>query len=70
MIKEQVTSVSNLTDSEFLKYAKWFRRGDMQLQEYVTLRDSVIKRCNNLGYGWVAGCCGVNKLIPINKKGI
>lgn len=50
-------------DSEFIKLAQYFRRTkDMNLQDYVTLRDMIIKRCKLLGYDFIQGCCGVNEL--------
>ena len=58
-------NVYDMPSDKFLSYAKLFRRGELPLQEFVTLRDTIKKRCNELGYTWTPGCCGVNKLTKI-----
>lgn len=66
-----LTQVNELTDSDFLDFARLFGRGDMALKDYVELCDVVKQRCNRLGYTWQRGCCGTNKLLKIeyaNKK--
>jgi hypothetical protein len=63
--------VNNLNDSDFLSYARIFGRGNMNLKDYVELRDRVKSRCNRLGYAWQQGCCGTHSLVKIeyaNKK--
>lgn len=63
--------VYQLSESDFLDFARLFGRGNMTLNDYVVLRDNVKKRCNHMGYAWQQGCCGVHNLIKIehaNKK--
>lgn len=66
MSNESVKIVQQLTDIDFLSYARLFGRGDMLLKDYIELRDYVKKRCNDLGYIWEHGCCGTHNLVPIS----
>lgn len=63
MITEQLKHIQLSGESEFLQYARFFRlTKHISLQEYVTLRDEVKKRCRLLGYEFTEGCCGVNQI--------
>lgn len=62
--------INQLSESEFLDFARLFGRGHLTLNEYVILRDNVKKRCNQLGYAWQQGCCGTNRLIKIEHKNL
>lgn len=59
--------VSQLSDNDFLEFARLFGRGNMNLKDYIQLRDSVKTRCNNMGYAWQQGCCGTNNIIKIEN---
>lgn len=66
-MKNDLEKLSDLNDTDFLRYAKHFR---LHFVEYKLL-DNVTKyinnRCNQLGYSFELGCCGSNKLKRINK---
>lgn len=59
--------IYQLPENDFLDFARLFGRGKMTLNDYVVLRDSVKKRCNELGYAWQQGCCGTHNLIKIEN---
>jgi len=60
--------LNKASDEHFLHIAKWFRKDNITLQEYVSALDYIKKRCHRLGYNWTKGCCGYNTLEKITNE--
>lgn len=62
MITEQLKVIELGNDKDFLQFARFYTREHHTLQEYIDITTKIKQRCKNMGYSWVAGCCGTNHI--------
>lgn len=58
----------SMDDNKFLTVARHYTMGKtMTFEQHLNNLDYIKHRCNKLGYEFIRGCCGHNKLQEINK---
>jgi len=62
------SKLETLDDMQFLTIAKRYTMTkDMNFEQHLQNLDYIKLRCDKLGYKFIRGCCGTNKLEKINE---